>query len=119
EEPFAILTEQRARVTTHVLDAVLFEPGLYFGKGMTMLFWVLILVAQPSCPARRLVLPIAQDRIEGNNPISGHPGDEAAYPERQTGNGIVKSEHDDPARTGERRDSCESRSRIRRVVQDA
>ena len=53
-----ILPDERAGIRSDILDAVLGEPALNLRQRVTMLFGMLILVAEPCLAPRRLVLPI-------------------------------------------------------------
>jgi hypothetical protein len=58
EKLLRILPDERAGVRSDVLDTVLGKPTLNFRERVTMLFGMLILVAEPRLAPRRLVLPI-------------------------------------------------------------
>src|SRR5436309_12809195 len=73
EQVFRLFTEDRARIGAQVFDAVLRKPALHFRDGMTMLFRVLILIAQPRVAPSRLAGAIAQDGVERHESETRQP----------------------------------------------
>src|SRR5947207_15576268 len=98
EKLLRIFPDERARIRSDVLDAVLGKPALNLRERVTMLFGMLILIAEPRLAPRRLVFPITQHRIKGNQPITRQSGDHAAQAEWDASNRIVEAEHYPPAR---------------------
>ncbi len=64
EKLLRVLADQRARVSSDVLNAVFAKPALDLRDRVAVFFRMLILIAQPRLPPRRLVPPITQHRIE-------------------------------------------------------
>src|SRR5712692_876233 len=83
EQIIRILAEQRAGVGPHVLDTVFCKPALHLGERVAVLLGMPILIAQPGLAARRLILAIAQHRIEWDQPEFRALGHQAAKPERE------------------------------------
>jgi hypothetical protein len=59
EEIARLLANQRAGICPHVIDSIFLEPFLNFSESMAVLLRMLILVAQPRLPSRRLIPAIA------------------------------------------------------------
>src|SRR5216684_8880029 len=118
EQLLRLLTQHCAWVGAQVFDAIFGEPALDLGEGVTVLFWMLILVLHPRLTPCRLTLPVAQHRIARDESVSREPRDEASGPERNTCECVVNAENNHPARTCKTHDASECRTRIWSVVQN-
>src|SRR6476620_2996430 len=70
EQILGRVVEDRARIRAQILDAMLREPALHLGEGVTMLLGMPVLISQPRFAALRIVRAIPKDRIEGHDTIA-------------------------------------------------
>ena len=90
--------DERRGIGAQEFHVVVPEPRLYFGDRVAMLFGVLVLIAEPSNMSLRFFGAIAEDRVEGNDTVSGEFG---RGPAKLVGDArveVVQAEHDDTAR---------------------
>src|SRR6266700_4581541 len=54
-----ISADECARISSNIVDAVLADPALHLSESVAVLLGMLVLIAQPRFPSRRLALAVA------------------------------------------------------------
>ena len=101
------IAQDCARIGPQIFDAILGKPALDLGERVAVLFGMLILIAEPRLPPRRLGAPISQHRIERDDAEPRPPRHETPQPQRDPRERVVDADHDRPARPRKLRQACE------------